>query len=227
MVVAIFGPLRNYYIGFGLLLQTAALVAFNPAMAQTRIVDALKEQYPYEARDMQATEMLQDFSRYTDIPVLSDDVRGKASVDNGSGTASDFLDDVARQTASIWWSDGVAIHFEPRQSVRRDIVAADGVTFDELERMVDLIGLTTSRYHPSATPDGELFIVTGPAGYVDAVIGVINQIKAVMVEPEAPEPEAPEPEPEVRLPQVYRGGPIFDASPNNRQEPAPGSQLQQ
>lgn len=211
-------PLRNYYIGFGLLLQTAGLLVLNPAMAQVRIVDALTEQYPYEARDMQATDMLEDFSRYTDIPVRAGDVSGSLTVDNGTGTAAEFLDRIARETDSLWWSDGVAILFEPQNNVRRDVVASDGVSSQELTQMVDFIGLTTGRYAPTSSPDGEMFIITGPAGYVDAVRNVIGQISAANIEPEPVEPD-------IGLPQVYRGGPIIQTQPGGRTLP-PSQQRQ-
>lgn len=174
--------LKNYYIGFGLLLHSIAL--FNPTFgaAQSDAMAAqtlrtLDRDFPYEATDMSAEQSLSDFSRLTGLPVEGV-VAGTISVSNSQGTASDYLDRLAEQTGSVWWFDGLAIRIEPRAEMKSVVMGTRGIDITTLESAMSFVGLTNERFVTRMSQDGTLFNVIGPEGYVGAVEQLLDEIIA-------------------------------------------------
>ena len=172
--------LRNYYIGFGVLLQTTGLLGLIPAHAGDRISQALEAPFPYEGREMTAQTTLTDFGRHTGLPVFADDVSGTVTIENGRGTAETFLNAFAAQTASTWWSDGASIRIEPQTTIQRRVYAEANVAVEELRDAVTFLGLSAGPDSIQMSPRGRLVVVTGPASFVVAVEDVITQLNAAL-----------------------------------------------
>jgi hypothetical protein len=178
---AITGALKNYYNGFGLVLQTAALVVTASAVSANDLLlvkasNFLGSEYPFEAREMDATETLDYFSRMTGLPVDAN-VEGKVvTLNNMDGSVTDFLDTFADQTTCVWWYDGMRVRFEPLASMRSSIVGSRGLNIETLENAMSFVGLSNDKFETRVSDDGMLFNVVGPEGYITDVEELMGQI---------------------------------------------------
>ena len=124
---------------------------------------------------MDARQTLDDFSRLTGLPVEAD-VSGLVSVNNEEGTVRDFLNGFAKKTRCIWWYDGFTIRLEPRANMRSVVIGTRGIDISTLSSTMDFVGLKENQFTTRMSPDGTLFNVVGPEGYVGAVEDLIDQI---------------------------------------------------
>lgn len=66
----------------------------------------LYQPFPYEAKDVALTDMLQQMTIKTGVPVIAaQGLAGRVSVANGSGSLRDALDQVSGDAGLLWWFD--------------------------------------------------------------------------------------------------------------------------
>lgn len=209
-------PLQNFYTGFGLVLHFIVLLGLTASIAKSETLfmpdaTALNASYPYESQDMEAQEILADFSRLTGLPVEGA-ASGVVSVDNKGGTAADFLDSVAGQTRSVWWFDGLSIRIEERVNMRSAVISTRGLNMEMLTSALAFAGLQTDRFTTRISEDGNLLNVVGPDGYIIAVDSLLDQIISARKARRAD------------LPVVYRGE-WADENTTAAAQQSPGKQI--
>lgn len=190
--------------------QTADLVGFAAVLALVAATsaiagptdDLLDLPFPYEATETEVSQIASTLSARTSLPVrLSAEGIGPVTIRNREGSVRDLLDQLGSTSNLVWWIDGVAIHLEPRDTVTSRLVVVRGLPLDDIERNLGVFDLDDARFPLAATADAGVVRVGGPAGYVDAVAGLIETLVANRQRRTAG-PASADP----TLPRIFRGG---------------------
>ncbi|GLS81601.1 hypothetical protein [Paracoccus marinus] len=139
----------------------------------------LYQPFPYEAKDVALTDMLQQMTIKTGVPVIAaQGLAGRVSVANGSGSLRDALDQVSGDAGLLWWFDGAAVHVEPASAMTSRLLPLQGVSMPALREQLDAVGMAHTSYRMIANDRASVVRVVAPRGYTDALAEVIAAMAA-------------------------------------------------
>ncbi len=163
--------------------------------------DLLNQPFPFEATEIDMTEIANTLSRRTTRPVrLKEGLSGRVSLRNPNGSVRDFLNELGLAADVVWWTDGVAIYLEPRAEVKSVLVYPKGLPLAEIEASLDALELDDARFPMRPTADAEVLRISGPGTYVDTVASLIETL-IVARQRRTTGPIADDPS----LPRIFRG----------------------
>lgn len=139
----------------------------------------LYQPFPYEAKDVALTDMLQQMTMKTGVPVIAaQGLAGRVDVSNSSGSLRDALDQVAGDAGLLWWFDGAAVHVEPASAMTSRLLPLQGITMPDLREQMDAVGMAHTDYRMIANDRASVVRVVAPRGYTDALAEVIAAMAA-------------------------------------------------
>ena len=171
----------NLRIAYKVMSYSAVLsLCMVRAEARTLEVETVLETpFPYMTMEADLREVLGDMGRRVGVTIrVNDAVRGSVSVDNADGDVGSMLDSVLSQVGATWWFDGLIFYVEPQASLQTRLMVSQGLTLREIEGEMRSLQLTDPRFPVTATADGSILRVAGPAGYVDQVVALVETLIA-------------------------------------------------
>ena len=145
------------------------LLIASSALSMTAVNWRLKD-YSITARMMDVRNVLESFGVAQGLPVImSPSVKGVFSGVFKEMPSGEFLDKVATLHNLIWYCDGAAIYVYGAGEMLSELFDFKYTTVEEVESMLDELGLADKRYPIKSTKSAHLVMVSGPPRYVQLV----------------------------------------------------------
>lgn len=133
--------------------------------------------FPYEASDASAQQIFLDVSRRAGIVArLGDGVSGNVTIEGGGRSLVEVLNETSSQLSATWWFDGAILHVDSDETLSTVFVDPMGLSVRTIERELEALGLYDPRFALRASSNGAILRISGPRGYVDQVIALIETL---------------------------------------------------